>query len=151
MAAFIGVAQISEEALAAGATETLIQLVAAANHRVKILRWGVFFDGTTVTDEPIQVELLRQTTAGTASALTPVKADDSIADTLQTTAQQDFTVEPAAGDILDSIEVHPQQGYEIIYPLGQEFIIGGGDRIGLRVTTPAGVNPNARAKIVFEE
>ena len=44
MAAFIGIAQIAEEALVAATAETLIQLVAAANHRVKILEWGIFFD-----------------------------------------------------------------------------------------------------------
>lgn len=149
MAAFIGIAQISEEALAAATAETVIQLVAAANHRVKILSWGVFFDGTSGTAEPVQVELARQTTAGTASALSLVKMDDSIADTLLTSAQQDFTAEPTKGDVLQSINVHPQSGYEKIFPLGQEPIIGGGDRIGIICTAPATVN--VRAMIVFEE
>lgn len=149
MAALIGSAQITEEALAAATAETLIQLVAAANHRVKLLRWGVFFDGVSVTAEPVQIRLLRQTTAGTASSLTPVKMDNSLSETLQTTAQQDFTVEPTAGDVLESYEVHPQQGIVIMYPLGQEPIIGGGGRMGLEVTAPAVVN--ARAYAVFEE
>ena len=149
MAAFIGVVQVAEEALAAATAETVIQLVAAANHRVKVLRWGVFFDGTSVTAEPVQVRLVRQTDAGTASALTPVKLDDSLAETLQTTAQQDFTAEPTAGDVVDVVEVHPQSGYEVIYPLGQEVIIGGGDRLGIECTAPDAVN--VRAKIVFEE
>ncbi len=149
MAAFQGIVQIAEDDLGAATEETLIQLVAAANHRVKVLGWGIFFDGTTVTAEPVQVELARQTTAGTASALSPVKRDDSIADTLQTTAQQDFTAEPTKGDILESREVHPQSGFEVWYPLGQEIIIGGGDRLGLLATAPAAVN--ARAFIVFEE
>ena len=149
MSAFIGTAQITEEALAAATAETLIQLVAASNHRVKVLRWGVFFDGTSATAEPVQIRLLRQTTAGTASSLTPVKLDDSIGETLQTTAQQDFTAEPTAGDVLESYEIHPQQGIMVIYPLGQEPIIGGGDRMGIEVTAPATVN--ARSFIVFEE
>jgi len=149
MAAFIGSAQITEEALAAATAETLIQLVAVANHRVKVLRWGVSFDGVSVTAEPVQIRLLRQTTAGTGAALTPVKMDDSIADTLLTTAQQDFTAEPTAGDVLESYEVHPQQGVVMMYPLGQEPIIGGGDRMGIEVTAPAVVN--ARAFFVFEE
>jgi len=145
----IGVAIIAEEALAAATVETLIQLIAAANHSIKILGWGVFFDGVSVTAEPVQVELLRQTTAGTASALTLVKLNDSNADSLDTTAQQDFTGEPTAGDILDMAEVHPQSGWEVKYPLGQEPICGASDRIGLRATAPAIVN--ARAKIFFEE
>ena len=145
----IGVAIITEEALAAATVETLIQLVAGANHSIKILGWGVFFDGISATAEPVQVELLRQTTAGTSSALTLVKLNDSNGDTLDTTALQDFTAEPTASDILDMVEVHPQAGYEIKYPLGQEPICGAGDRIGIRATAPAIVN--ARAKIFFEE
>lgn len=149
MAAFIGTAQVTEEALAAATEETVIQLVAPANHRVKVLAFGIFFDGTSVTAEPAQVELARQTTAGTASSLTPVQRDNSLAETLQVSAQQDFTAEPTKGDILESREVHPQSGFEVWYPLGQEPIIGGGDRLGLIVTAPATVN--CRAWICFEE
>ena len=149
MAAFIGIAQITEEALAAATEETIIQLVAAANHRVKILSWGVFFDGVSGIAEPVQVELARQTTSGSAISLALVKMDDSIADTLLTTAQQDFSAEPAKGDVLQSINCHPQSGYEKIFPLGQEPIIGGGDRIGIICTAPAIVN--VRGMIVFEE
>ena len=83
------------------------------------------------------------------SALTPVKLDDSIADTLLTTAQHTATVEPTASDVLDVAEVHPQQSYEWIYPLYEEPVIGGGDRLGVECTAPATVN--VRCKIVFEE
>jgi hypothetical protein len=149
MAAFQGIAQTTEVTLTAATAETVIQLIAATNHRVKILRWGVFFDGTAVANEPVQVRLLRQTTAGTMSSLTPVKLDNSLGESLQTTAQHTATAEPTAGDVVDVVEVHPQSGYEIIYPLGQEVIIGGGDRVGIECTAPDGVN--VRAKIVFEE
>jgi len=149
MAAFHGKATIAEQALAAATIETLLQLVAAANHRVKIISWSVSFDGVSVTAEPVQVVLQRQTTAGTASANTPVKLDDSIADTLLTAFQDTFTVEPTSTDVLEAMEVHPQQGYEKIYPFGAEPIVGGGDRIGIRCTAPAVVN--ARCSIHFEE
>lgn len=149
MAAFQGMVQNAEQALAAATAETILQIVAPTNHRVKVLGWGVFFDGTSVTAEPVQVELVRQSTVGTSSANTPVQLDDSLAETLQTTARDSFTAEPTTGDIVDVVEVHPQQGYEKIYPLGQEVICGGGDRIGIRCTAPATVN--ARGKIIFEE
>jgi len=148
-AAFIGLAQSAEVALSAATAKTVVQIVAATNHRVKVLGWGVFFDGTSVTAEPVQVTLSRQSTAGTTSALTPVKMDDSIAETLLTTARHTATAEPTTGDTVDVIEVHPQQGYEKLYPLGQELICGGGDRIGIVCTAPAAVN--VRAKILFEE
>jgi hypothetical protein len=149
MSAFIGVAQTAEEALGAAAVETIIQLVAPANHRVRVLGWGVFFDSVSPTAEPVQVRLLRQSTAGSGTSLALVKLDDSLAETLQTTALQDFIFEPTAGDVLDVVEVHPQTGYEVKYPMGQEPIIGGGDRMGLDCTAPAIVN--VRAKIFFEE
>lgn len=149
MAAFQGQAATAEITLTAATAKTVLQLVAAANHRVKLLSWGVFFDGTSTTAEPVQVRLLRQTTAGTMSALTPTKRDDSIADSLLTTAQHTATVEPTAGDLMEAIEVHPQQGYQAFYPLGGEVIIGGGDRLGIECTAPSGVN--VRATAIFEE
>lgn len=149
MAAFQGMAQVAEEGLAAATAETVIQLIAPSNHRIKLLAWGIYFDGTSVTAEPVQVTIARQSTAGTASSLTPVKRDDSLAETLQTTAQQDFTVEPTTGDVLEAREVHPQAGFEVWYPLGQEIVIGGGDRVGLIATAPATVN--CRAWMLFEE
>jgi len=86
MAAVIAVANTAEIALSGATAKTVLQLVAASNHCVKIKSWGVFFDGTSVTAEPVQVRLLRQTDAGTMSALTPVER--SVAGvTLQTTAQ----------------------------------------------------------------
>lgn len=140
MAAFQGQAVTAEVALAAATAKTVLQLVAAANHRVQVLEWSVAFDGTSTTAEPVLVELLRQTTAGTMSALTPVKMDDSLSETLQTTAQHTATAEPTAGDVLRRIEVHPQQGFVQEFGLGNEIIVGGGDRVGIRCTAPAVVN-----------
>ena len=143
MAAFDFSATTTEIALTAATAKTVLQIVAAANHRVRGKGWGVFFDGTSTTAEPVQVRLLRQTTAGTMSALTLTKRDDSIADTLLTTAQHTATAEPTAGDVLEVVEVHPQQSYEKWWPMGSEIIIGGGDRLGVECTAPAGVNVRA--------
>ena len=149
MAALIGTATTAEVALSAATAKTVLQLVAAANHRVKILGWGVYFDGTSSTAEPVLVRLLRQTTAGTMTSLTPVKADDSLAESLQTTAQHTASAEPTAGDVLKRINVHPQSGYEYSAPAFQEDVIGGGDRVGIECTAPATVN--VVAWIRFEE
>lgn len=148
MSAIYGIAQTSEVALAAATAKTVIQLVAPTNHRVRVLGWGVFFDSTSVAAEPVQVRLLRQTTAGTMSALTPVQSQP-VAETMQSTAQHTATVEPTAGDVVDICEVHPQSWYEVRYPLGQEIIVAGAGRIGIECTAPA--NVNVRAKLIFEE
>jgi hypothetical protein len=142
-------AQISEQALSSDTTETLIQLAAPANQRVKILRWGVFFDGTQPRNEPVQIRLLRQTSSGTADALSLVLLDDSLSETPQTSARSNFTAEPSSGDVLESYNIHPQQGIFVPYVLGQELIIGGGGRIGVDCNAPN--NVNARAFIIGEE
>lgn len=149
MAALQFAATTAEVALSAAAAKTVLQVVAPANHRVKVLRWGVFFDGTSVTGEPVQVRLLRQTTAGTMSANTPQKLDGSLAESILSTAQDNASAEPTAGGVLDAIEVHPQGGYEMVFPPGQEPVIPGGGRLGIECTAPAAVN--CRAKLVCEE
>lgn len=148
MAGILAFAQTAEVALSAATAKTVIQLVAATNVRVKLKEWGVFFDGTSASAEPIQVRLLRQTTAGTMSSLTPV-ARVPITETLQTTAQHTATAEPTAGDVLDVIECHPQGGYEKLFAPGDEIIIPGGGRVGIEITAPATVN--VRAKFGYEE
>lgn len=130
-----------EVATGSGSAKTLIQVVAASNHALEIDKIEISFDGTSSTAEPIKVDILRQTTAGTMSSLTPVKypADD-YDETLQVTAQHTATVEPTAGDIIDSFEVHPQLGKETIYAYAEKIKVGGGDRLGVRVTAGASVN-----------
>lgn len=148
MAGLYGVAQTAEVALAAAGIKTVLQIVAPANHRVKIRGWGVFFDGVSVTGEPVQVQLRLQTTAGTMTALTPVKTKPA-AETLLVTALSNATAEPTASDVLDIAEVHPQSSYEVQYGIGGEIELQGGGRIGIECTAPAAVN--VRAKIHFEE
>ena len=148
MAGILGFVQTAEVALTAATARTVLQLVAPANHRVKVLGWGVFFDGVNTAAEPVQVRLLRQTTAGTMSGQTPVSIVP-ITETIQTAGQYLATIEPTAGDAMDVVECHPQQGYEVKFPMGQEIVIGGAGRLGIECTAPAGVN--VRAKMYFEE
>ncbi len=148
MADIFGVSKTAEVALTAATARTIVQHVSPSNHRVKVYRWGVSFDGTNATAEPVLVRLLRQTTAGTMSALTPTQTRP-VAETIQSTAQHSATVEPTAGDVLDIQEIHPQTGYDYTFTLGQEIVMAGGTRIGIECTAPAGVN--AVGKLFFEE
>lgn len=129
--------------------KTLVQLIAAANHAIVLTKFHCGFHGTSNTAEPILVQIVRQSDAGTMSSLTPVKADDSVADTLDTTAQHTATVEPTTGDVLHSVTVHPQTGYTECSGELTELICGAGDRIALRVTAAADVN--ADVTLHFEE
>lgn len=131
--------------IATGASaKTLLQIVAVANHKVLLDEISISFNGVSNTAEPIKVDVLRQTTAGTMTALTLVKDPDDWDETIQTTAQHTATVEPTAGDVLMSEHVHPQQGYTWQAPFGREIAIGGGDRVGIRVTAAASVSAIVR-------
>jgi len=129
--------------------KTLLQIVAATNQKVKIDEISVSFDGVSNTATPIKVDVLRQTTAGTMTSLTGVKDPDDWDETMQTTFQHTATAEPTAGSVLMSEHVHPQQGYTWQAPFGREIHIGGGDRLGIRVT--AGASVNALARVAGEE
>jgi len=141
---------ITRSAIASGtAAKTIGQLIAAANHRVMLKGWGVSLAGIVATEAPVLVELVRQTTAGTTTALTPVKIDETDDETLQTTARHTATAEPTTGDIIESHEVHPQGGsFDVIYSHPGKTIMGGG-RLGIRVT--AGVTVNCTFWMDFEE
>lgn len=139
----------SEIALAVATAKTVLQARAPTNQRVVLLRWGVFFDGVSVTGEPVQIELMFQTTDGTMTSITPKKIDGSLGETVQTTAGENATSEPTEGDFIAAFNVHPQQGLMIVYPLGQEPVMGGGDRIGIKCEAPAAVN--CRPFMVVEE
>jgi hypothetical protein len=150
MSAILLVAETEGEiALTAATAKTVLQLLAATNHRNKILAWGVSFDGTSPSAEPVEVRLLRQTTAGTMTAATLRALHPGITETLQSSATKNASAEPTVGDVLRAVEVHPQGAYEEILPFGQEYIMGGGGRVGIECKAPAGVN--VRAWIRFEE
>lgn len=149
MANLLFSAQISEQALSQDTVETLIQLSAPANQRVKLVRWGVFFDGTQPRNEPIQVRLIRQESSGTADALSLVKLDNSLSETVRSTARYNFSVEPSGSSVIESYNIHPQQGIYVPYVLGQEILISGGGRLGIDCNAPNDVN--ARAFMICEE
>ena len=148
MAGILGMAQI--DGVATGTSKkTLLQLVAASNHRVKVSEWGISFNGTSTTAAPIEVEIARQSDAGTATSLTLQKIDADGDETLQTTGQHTATSEPTESAVIRREYVHPQAGYTWQAPFGQEIVINGGDRLAIVVT--AGASVSAQAHFVFEE
>lgn len=143
-----GAAVAAAVSLSAATPKTVLQLVAASNHRVLVTEFEISFNGTTNTAEPVKVDVLRQTTAGTSAALSPVKRGD-FGETLQTTARETITVEPTGSDVLASFYVHPQQGEAWQAPFADPIVIPGGGRVGIRCTAPSGVN--AIARMNFDE
>lgn len=133
-------AATSENSTGSGALKTLLQIIAASNHGVAVEGISADFKGTSNTDSPILIEIQRQTTAGTMSSLTLQKDPDDTDETLQTTAQENATVEPTVGSVIARHYAHPQQGRDVPIPLLKPIKIGGGDRLGIAVNAGTSVN-----------
>jgi len=141
MAGVLGKFSSGEVALSSGVARTVVQLVAASNHRAKLLKVSISGKSASPTDQPIPYKILRQTTAGTSSAGTSgthyAKQGD-FAETLQTGVRVGFSsTEPTAGDVLEEGLFHPQNGVMWFEPLAQEEVIPGGTRLGIQLTPPA--------------
>jgi len=144
--------RLNSSALTTGTSvKTLVQVVAPTNHRLLVSRVKVSFNGVTAADAPILCEILRQTSAGSMSSLTPVKFDNTYDETIQQTAQENSTSEPSAGDIMEKGYAHPQGGiFEWVALRREDYIpVPGGGRLGVRVT--AGVSVTSETVMEVEE
>lgn len=132
-------------ALTAATTKTLLQVVAGSTKRLKLVEFGVSFDGVTASAVPVDVDLLRQTSAGTASAATVVKLDEAEPAAIFT-AQATVTAEPTAGDVLASWQVTPNGGVLVVqYAEGREPVVAASGRLAIRALAAAGVNVSVYA------
>lgn len=130
--------------LVGAAEQTLIQLLAPTNQRVKLTEMSVSFKGTSNTDAPVQVRLVVQTAAGTASAGTLSLIDADIGETIQTASRITFTVEPSSpGAVIGTWQVHPQTGLIIPFSTIRPPIIKGGTRLALVALAPTTVTCSA--------
>ena len=138
----------AEVALTAATAKTVLQLISPTNQILALLGFELSFDGTSSTAEPVVVQLIRQTTAGTMTSRTPLKKKDRAA-TLQAAGQENASVEPTATDLIKTFHVHPQAGVVYPFTVDGEIEVPGGGRLGLKLTAPAGVN--CLATLDFEE
>ena len=128
------------------AVKTLVQLLAATNVKVRLKEISLSFNGTSNTATPILCEAVRQTSAGTFTNTTTLRAwDDNLVETLQTTGKDTATAEPTDGGAVPIAEyVHPQQGFLWQARWADEVIIKGAGRFGVRVTAAASVSAGCR-------
>jgi hypothetical protein len=129
--------------------KTVLQLVAASNHRVVVQGFSVTVAGTSAID--LTVELLRQTSAGSgSSAALPYTLDADVSETLATSAISGCTSEPSADSPAKVVQYKKLQGsYEKYFPLGQELLLIGGARLGIRCTSVT--DATVAAEFYFEE
>lgn len=121
--------------------KTVGQITAPANQSLIIERINVSFHGQSNTDEPIEVEFVRQSTAGTGGTSTPpTNKDDGWGGTLQATGLTDIATEPTGTVVVETIAVHPQTG--LLWEAFERgsLMVDEGTRLGVRVNAATGVD-----------
>ncbi len=151
MAGIFATFNIPKTTLAAATAKTVLQMLAPTNQRLKILEWALFFDSTSTTPGSAQLRILRQSTAGTTSAATPVPFENELTETLQASGGTNATVEPTAGAVLMTPAVPITSGMMYPLPTGQELYVGGGTRLGFEVTLPTGASASVYGWVRYEE
>lgn len=136
-------------ALVAATAKTILSIVGGV---FRVVEFSVSFDGTSVTAEPVTVELCYsdETSAGTSTAHT-IQQIRGPTRTVQASGKRNFTAEPTVLTVRKRWLIHPQSGLTIPSPLGRECeqISGATDAIVLRCTAPAAVN--VQSYMEFEE
>ncbi len=133
-------------ALVGGTEKTVIQMTAAANHRVRIIGFNISFNGTSTTAEPVKVYAYQTDGAGTLTAANPVASDSSVVITIQTTGGINATLEPGSKVSRGIFLVHPQQAYTHHFPSYAQPVIGAGtttDGFAIAANAPVGVSCSA--------
>lgn len=138
--------------IAASAAKTILQVTAPSTREITVYSWTISFDGK-VTETPVRVQLLRQTSAGTMTSRTPLKVRPAGAAAALATASHSASAEPTASDILEDFYLTENNGYAVpVYAEGRDIEIAASGRIGIKITAPAGITTfNALASLNWEE
>lgn len=131
------------------AIKTLLQIATPSTEQLRIVEWGISFDGFAAA-APIKVELIETDVAATVTAhvaagIIKVNAPNDVPSlvTLGTSATgYTATVEgtTTASRLLDYQQIAPSGQYVIQYPLGREKEVAASKFLRVRVTAGAAVN-----------
>lgn len=147
------IVQSAKTAAASNATKVGCQIATTSTKTCKIIAYSVSFDGTTATNTPIEVKLVRPTAAGSGGAtFTPLLVSGETSATSSTTARTNDTTAGASGVLLHSDFVPPTSGIYVQFPLGREIQCKISEFYELQVVTVTGSGtPNYQANLWFEE
>lgn len=142
----------ADVALVAATAKTVLQLATAATRKLWVKEVQISFKSVTATDVPVLVQLRRQSTVGTMTAIVTA----NIAPDVEghpgaiTAANENATVEPTTGVIVKEWYITPIGGV-LVYqlPLGDEVEMAVSSMLGLVVTAPQA--ETCRAYIKFNE
>jgi hypothetical protein len=142
-----------EVSLTASTAKTVLTAKAPSNQRLRVKGLEIFFKSTSPTDTPVKIDIARITTdgqTGTATAITPAKLDDEMAETAQGTYFAAYGTEPTSyGAIIRTWEIQPQIPFCVYFPQGDEIYIKGGNELGIRLNP--GQNQTCSVNLIVEE
>lgn len=138
------------------AIKTLLQIATPSTAEIKVIEWGISFDGSAAAT-PIKVELLETDVAATGgTSLTPTKwgnPNGPVSLCVGGTGATNFSPSAegsiTAARIGDVQLIAPTNQYVKQFPLGREFMVGISKFLRIRVTAAATVN--CYAYIIWEE
>lgn len=140
--------------------KTLLQIATPATRAIKVVEWGISFDGSAAAT-PIRVELIdtaavaATVTAHVAAGLQPYDDPGAVASlmTIGSTTATGYTASVegtiTASRTGDLQFIAPTTQYVKQWPLGREFRVAASRFLRVRVKAAAGVN--AYCYIVWEE
>jgi hypothetical protein len=129
------------------AIKTHIQIATPSTTDLKVLGWGVSFDGTSATGAPGVVTLIDTNVAATVTSLTPAAWDNDrapaslcVGGTSATgfNASAEGTI--TASRLLDGQNIHPQTGYSVWFPEDYAPTVAPSRFLRLRCLFAASVN-----------
>jgi hypothetical protein len=142
----------AEGLLASSSMKTVLKIISPSSNPIKIKEWGVFFDGVSVTAEPVNVALCiysTDETQWTTVASVPVqRSGPPIVSKCIVQALAGSSSHGSSG-VLASLQIHPQSGYQEKFAFGDEIVIAGSKAVAIQCT--AATTVNVKAQIVYEE
>lgn len=135
-------------ALAAATAKVILAILAPATYGIDLKGWKIAFDGVTASALPVLAEILRFTTDGTGTSVTPTQMyGRTIAHGL-TAAKKDYSAAPTGVTVVEGdLWLEPNKGIHWFdYPLGDEPDCAASEGMAIRLTAPAIVNVRAQMK-----
>jgi hypothetical protein len=135
-------------ALTAATVKTTIQVATPSTTDIKLVGWGLSFDGAAGgTQVPVVCVLYDDSTGATVTSATPINWGNSqaqaslcVGGTAATGVNASAEGTITAPRYLDMQEVSPQTGYGVFWPPAHQPRVGQSRFLRIRCTAPASVN-----------
>jgi hypothetical protein len=141
----------ADVSLVAATAKTVLAWINGATRRSRVLEINCGFNSQTSTDAAVLLELVRYTTDGTGTAVTPAASDTGNPAAIGT-AKYNYSAEPTTPTVVWVQRITPQQGGTLVYqiPMTRERFCPISNLIGLRMTS-AQAQSGVRATMQVEE